>query len=232
VIKKVGLVTFLSLMAISAELKTHSEFSYIQTTGNTDTKSLGLDFRGQKDWDIHKLALDLDAYYAENDGEETKNNIRSELNYFRPLSSTIDFNYLVGYKDDKFSGYDYQFYTGPGVKFNVFKTPVQTLYLSGNVLYSLDDYDEGDEEDYFSGRAGLDYIYKFNENVKFVEEANIRSRFDDADTWFLYSKSSIYSKISDNLSLGLSYKVNHQNNPPANRKETDTTTMVSLVVDW
>ena len=219
-------------LAAEGDFKTHTEFSYIQTKGNTDTKSLGLDFKGQKEVDLHRFMLDAEAFYAENDGEETKNYFLIEGNYFYKLTDRTEFNYLIGYRDDKFSGYDYQFYTGPGIYHKLFEDAKQTLFVGANLLYSIDEYENGDSEDYFSGRADLDYEYRFNENVKFVEEADYRVRFDDTDTWFFNSKSSLYSKLSDALSLGLSYKINYQNNPPADKKKTDTAVLVSLVVDW
>jgi len=193
---------------------------------------LGLDFHGEKSWAPHKLALDLEAYYAENDGEETKNNWFAELNYYYQISKRLSFNYLIGYRDDKFSGYDYQFYTGPGVGYLAYQDSKQKLFLEGNLLYEIDKFENGDDDSYLAGRAGLLYEYKFNENLKFVEDASIRARLDDFGTYFVYSKTSLYSKMTDRLSLGVSYKVNYQSEPPADKKSTDTTFMVSLVVDW
>jgi putative salt-induced outer membrane protein len=220
------------VMAAESDFKTHTEFSYIHTKGNTDTKSLGLDFKGEKRIEPHRFVLDADAFYAEDNGEETKNYILVEGNYFYRLSDRTELNYLIGYKDDKFGGYDYQFYTGPGLYHRLFEDETQTLFIGANLLYAIDEYENGENEDYFSGRADMDYEYRFNENVKFVEEADYHVRFDDTDTWFFNSKSSIYSKMSDALSLGISYKINYQNNPPADKKKTDTALLVSLVVDW
>ncbi len=225
-----------ALVAVSlsaGEIKTHTELSYIQTGGNTDTKSFGLDFHGEKEIDqLNKLALDLEAGYAQTDGTETKNAWLAELNYFYKFSERLSFNYLIGYKDDKFSGFDNQFYTGPGLEYLVYKTDKMSLTTNANVLFERDKYDNGDTDSYTAGRAGLLFEYKIYDNLKFVEDANIRTKFSNMSNYFLYSKSSIYSKINGNLSLGVSYKLDYQNEPPASKKKTDTTFMVSLVVDW
>ncbi len=216
----------------TGEFKTHTELSYIKTGGNTDTQSLGLDFHGEKSWQPHKLSLDFEAFYAENDGDVNKNVWKTELNYYYIFSDDIEFNYLVGYKQDQFSGYDYQFYTGPGMLYRVMQRDPHKLSVYGNILYSIDKIENGDTDSYASWLAGFDYEYKFNENVKFKEEANIRSQFSDFENYFVYSKTSVYSKMTENLSLGVSYKIDYKNQPPAGKKNTDTTLMVSLVVDW
>ncbi len=226
----------LSLVAASlmaGDIKTHTELSYIQTGGNTDTKSFGLDFHGEKALDqVNKLALDLQAGYAEDSGNETKNAWLAELNYYYKFSDVLSFNYLIGYKDDKFSGYKHQFYTGPGAEYIAINEKENKLKFYGNVLYENDKYDSGDTDNFTAGRLGLNWEYLIYQNLKFVEDANIRSKLSDMNNYFLYSKSSIYSKINSNLSLGVSYKLNYQNQAPATKKKTDTTFMVSLVIDW
>ncbi|WP_200764019.1 DUF481 domain-containing protein [Nitrosophilus alvini] len=222
----------LSAEVETTELKTHTELSYIQTSGNTDTKSFGLDFSAEKSWKPHKVTLDVDAYYAENDGDVSKNVWKSEINYYYFFNDDLEFDYLLGYKKDRFSGFDYQMYTGPGLKYRALNLPKHTLFLSGNVLYSVDKIKEAGTDSYASWRAGLDYEYRIVENLKFKEEANIRSQFSDLKNYFVYSKSSIESKINDHFSLGVSYKIDYKNTPPEGKKKSDRTFMVSLVIDW
>ena len=239
--------------------KTHTELSYVSTEGNTDTEALSLDFNGKKAWGVHSLALDFEALYGTDSGVENKNKLFAELNYDWQFAKRLAFNYVVGYKDDKFSGFDYQFYTGPGAKYIVLDDKTLKLDVQANVLFNanqeMDKYysDAGFTDEvkypYPDGKAGLykvDGIYddyygymlkgKFQwlitEGFKFIQNASYRGDFDDMDNYFVTSKSALESRINSMFSMGISYKIDYVNLPPAGNERTDKTFMTSLIIDY
>ena len=230
--KRVVAALLVATRAIATPWHTHTELSYIQTSGNTDTSSFGLDFHAQKSWLPHEIAFDFDSHYATSNGKETKNVWFLETHYYYHFSKILELEYLVGYKRDKFSGFEYQFYTGPGLGWQAIQTPDQSLSLNLLILYSIDSYTTGQKDIYPSGRAGLEYTYRITPTLTFFEEANWRSDLSHPSNWFLYSKSSFYSTIDGKLKLGVSYKIDYKNRPPEDKKKMDRTFMVSLVVDW
>ena len=237
---------------------THTELSYVQTGGNTDTTAFALDFTGKKAWGAHSAKLDLDAIYGTENSVENKNRFYGEFNYDWQFAKHFTVNYLAGYKRDRFSGFDYQFFTGPGAKYIALDDKTFHFDLQGNVLYNIDqemdryytDANRTDETkypypdgkgDYRTPGAYNDYyggIFKGNfswvtvEGFKFIQDASYRFDFEDADNYFLTSKSAVESKISDLFSLGISYKVNYANLPPEGSERTDTTFMTSLIIDY
>jgi len=236
-------------------LKTHAEIGYIQTNGNTKTKTFNLEAKVQKAWGKHEGEVHFDGQYADDDGIETKNKYLIELNYNYSFTDRFAFDYLVGYKSDRFSGYDYQFYTGPGAKYKAILTEQHTLTLSGNILYSQDQKMDlrrdvngviipypysvptytalpGKKLDYAAYRLKGEYEYKITKTLKFNQDLSIRGDFDQTDNYFVYSKSAISSKISDIFSAGLSYKVDYANRPPVSKKSTDTTLTFNLIADF
>jgi putative salt-induced outer membrane protein len=223
------------------KLITHTELSYIKTNGNTNTESFALDARAKQKWDRHNVKAKLEAAYSEEDGVESKNKWLIEGNYDYDISKSWAFDYLIGYKSDKFTSYDYQFYTGPGAKYKALKTKTQELNLQGNILYSQDDIREDltltppvydATEEYASWRAELDYTWKFTGSTKFIQEATYRSQVDDSDNYFVTSKTAIESKMTDIFSLGISYKVDYANQVAAGTERTDETFSVSLIIDY
>ena len=63
-----ALLLFSSLLyADKNDLVTHTELSYINTTGNSVTDSFALDFTADKSFDAHKLRFKADALYSEAD---------------------------------------------------------------------------------------------------------------------------------------------------------------------
>ncbi len=265
-IKKIALSTLLaSTLVVGAEpdLKkddafvTHTELGYIETQGNTETKVFNLDAKVQKGWDKHIFELSFDGQYADDKGIETKNKYFVELEYDYEITDRLAFDYLVGYKTDKFSAFDYQFYTGPGAKYKAIVTEKHNLSLEGNILYSVDEIstiyysdaakttpinypnptagaaaqDNGFNDDYASVRVKGVYGWQMLDNLKFDQELSYRASLEDTNKYFVFSKTAFTSKLSDIFSAGLSYKVDYVNES-GTKDTTDTTLTANLIIDY
>jgi len=218
----------------SNKLITHTEFGYISTSGNTETKTYSLDSKIKKGFDKHLLALSFDGQYAEDSDIETKNKYLIELTYNYELTSKLAFKYLFGYKDDKFSGYNYQLYTGPGVSYKALELENQNLSLDSIVLYSKDKLDGSNaiSNDYTSLRVNATYEWQVLEDLKFTQEASYRTDIEDVDNYFVFSKTAFSSKISDIFSAGISYKVDYTNLEASGKESTDKTLTANLSIDY
>lgn len=210
---------------------THTELGYIQTDGNTQTKTFNLDANAKKEWQKQVLAFRVDAQYASNQNIEIKKRYLFELNYDYKYTKRLSLNYLIGYKSDKYAGFDYQFYTGPGLKYQVLKTKEHDLSINGNILYSSDKYTTNTTKDYTSYRLQAIYAWQMLKNLKFTQELTDRGSFEDAQNYFITSKTAFTSKLSDIFSAGLSYKVDYVNQP-VSPKSTDTTLTFNLIMDY
>ncbi len=138
-----------------AVYSTKTEFSYSNTKGNTNTERFALDFHGERKHMKNTIILDVDALTSSSNGTEDNNKWLAVLQYNRDLSDRLFLNYLISYGEDKFSGFDYQFNTGPGLGYKAFKSDTQKLDLRSNLLYSQDKLDNGDKNEYASFLAGL-----------------------------------------------------------------------------
>lgn len=243
--------------ATKNELITHTEFGYVNTQGNTNTNALSLDSKIKKAFNKHIFAIAFDGQYASDNDVETKNKYLVELTYDYEFTDRLAFAYLAGFKQDKFSGYTYQAYTGPGAKYKVIMTKKHNLEIEGNILYSQDETDDidydasgnaiaypnknhiakassinGDTQNYSSYRAKAAYEWKILDNLKFTQELSYRSEFEDSTNYFVFSKTAIINKISDMFSLGVNYKVDYVNLVGAGTENTDRTFSANLIVDF
>lgn len=216
----------------NGDVVTHSEFSYIETSGNSNTSSLAFEGNGKTKWDDHIIRAHADAYQSSNNGKTSKNKWSSELNYDYQMDEVYSLNYMIGYKEDRFSGYDYRFYTGPGGGMKVIESKVHKLDFQANILYAKDKPDRRESYSYMSSKLGAIYWWKILDNVKFIQEATYRTRLNDSQYFFLYSKSALETKINSTLSMGVSYKIDYANTPPPPSLNTDRTFMVSLIIDY
>ncbi|MBE0498061.1 MAG: DUF481 domain-containing protein [Campylobacterales bacterium] len=215
-----------------ARYKTKTELSYSNTKGNTETSQFGLALHAERKRKKNTITFDLSALQSSSNGIENNSKWRALLQYDRALSEDLYFNYLASYGEDKFSGFDYQFNTGPGLGYKVLQSDRQKLNLRGNALYSKDDIAGGGTSEYGSGLAGLEYAWQIMDNLSFHEDATYKLQFNDTDNYFVYSKTAINSKINGNFSLGLSYQIDYKNIPAEMKERTDRVFLASLIIDY
>ncbi len=243
--------------APNENIMTHAELGFIQTRGNTETKAFNLDLDAKKAWANEQVTFLFDGQYAEDQGKESKNKFLTELAYSHTLTNKLSATYLLGYKKDKFSGFAYQAYTGPGLKYNLLETSTQNLNIEGNILYSADDIEdinfdedgniieypnthntvpttiiEGELNKYAAYRVNAIYGWQMLENLKFDQEISYRADIEDTEVYYVYSKTAFSSKISDMFSAGISYKVDYMNTPPYAKEYTDRTFSANLIIDY
>lgn len=232
---KKGIIISLYSVLLTAEetpIITHSEFSYINTKGNTDTTSLAFEGSAKKQWDAHIFRLHADMYKSTDSGTTSKDKWSSEFNYDYQICPRTSINYLVGYKEDRFSGFNYQLYTGPGMVAKVLDSTKHKLDLQANILYGEDKPENLSTNSYFSSKVGVIYHWQIQENLKFIQEATYRMNLEVSEQNFFYSKTAIETKINSTLSMGISYKVDYVNTPPPPSVNTDQTFLASLIIDY
>lgn len=213
--------------------KTHAEIGYVSNSGNTDTEAFNADAKITNIWDLHSLELSMLMQYGTENKVESKNRFLGEILYDYKLSKALSINYLAGYKNDKFSGFDYQFYTGPGAKYIVYKTDFHDLEFDGNILYAKDKVIAEKEDEYLGYRVKTAYNMQMMENLKFHQTLSFRSEFSDFDNYFVYSKTSFTTKLSDIFSAGVAYHVDYTNQPASlGKTTTDKTFTFNLIADY
>lgn len=229
-------------------IKTNVKLGYIKTDGNANTETFALDGSFKKAWGRNSASIIFDSQYGNADttdslgvtnNEETKNKYFVELQYNYLFSDTLSFTYLVGYKSDKFSSYNYQAYTGPGMKWATYKSDIQKLDLEGSVLYSQDEL-QGQNvtppadaiSNYASYQAKLAYELQILSNLRFNQDISYRSSFEDSANYFIYSTSALSSKISAIFSAGISYKIDYTNVVAVGILQRDNTLSAFLSLDY
>ena len=260
--KKIVLSFFtLGALAFGADnpdqLVTHTELGYIQTQGNTETETFNLDANAKKGWGKHIFSLSLDVQYATEKKIETKNKSVTELQYNYDLTPKIAFGYLFGFKKDRFSGYDYQLYTGPTAKYSALKSKTQNLSFELGALYAQDNIEDihydatntaiaypnpnnlqtvttkyGKIENYGSYRLKGVYNQQLLDNLKFAQELSYRASVKNDRNYFVTSKTALTSKLSDIFSAGISYKVDYMNLPASDKEYSDRTFTANLIIDY
>lgn len=210
-----------------------AEVGFTSNSGNADTEAFNVDAKITNSWGLHSIETSILIQYGTEDDQETKNRFLGELLYDYKLSEVLSVNYLAGYKDDKFSGFDYQFYTGPGAKYVTFKTDFHNLTTDGNLLYAKDKVFGKDSRHYLAYRVKGVYNMQVSRNLKFHQTLSYRSEFSDFGNYFVYSKTAFNTKLSEIFSAGVSYHIDYTNQPAlAKKTSTDKTFTFNLIADY
>ncbi|MDF1552727.1 MAG: DUF481 domain-containing protein [Deferrisomatales bacterium] len=219
------------------EWKARSEISYVQTNGNTDTQTFAGKIEASADATPNRYFANAKGLYGATGGDITSSRWFAGARYERALTDRLFAFAAADYLKDTFSGYDMRVTVGPGAGYDFLKTDVHTLKGLLSVLYVQEDLHAvpepaDDTESYAAGKAEGNYTWQITANLKFKQNADVAVSFDDTDVYFANSETALEAKLSDKLSLGLSYLVNYQNRPAGDAKYTDTTFLTSLVIDF
>lgn len=213
--------------------KTRAEAGYTLNSGNSDTEAFNIDAKLSGNWDLHSLEISMLWQYGEDHDVEHTNRFSSELIYDYKLSQKFSLDYLGGYKDDKFSGFDYQFYTGPGAKYLLIESDFQDLAIDGNLLYAKDKIFGSEDRSYGAYRLQGVYNMQVLENLRFHQTFNYRSEFSDVENYFMYSKTALSTKLSNMFSAGIAYYIDYINMPALpDKTSTDKVFTFNLIADY
>lgn len=211
------------------------EFSYVNTSGNTDTITLSAKLNLSRDGERNRYYIKGDLLYGKDNDEETQNKWSLDFRWERIFTKRM-FGFLsANYLDDRFSGYDYRISSGPGLGYDIIKTDIHRLKSLLSSLYNYDKFSGGNEQSdrYLSGKAEMDYVWKIRENLKFKENANYIISEEDKNKYFANSETALQIKVNRHISLGLSYVIAYQNFLPSpDIKHMDTTFLTSLIIDF
>ena len=213
----------------------HAELSYVSTGGNTEMQTFAskLEFRCEGDPD--SLFVGASGVFSRSEGKETSNKFLLESRWERHWSDGLFFFVSGEYLSDRFSGYDYRVYIGPGLGFTLLESETQELrgLLSVNIARDKYAFEELEALNYGSLRAEVGWIWAATERIKLKQDADYSFSFEETDRYFANSTSAIEVRAAGNVSLGVSYSLSYQGILPEGAKEKlDTTFFTSLIFDF
>lgn len=191
------------------------------SNGNKEEKEFNLDLKAQKEGDAKKWGYKVEAY-AESEEEENKTIDEEYRASFQARYNISDVRYAFGefsYLNDRFEGYKQRLTEtfGYGYKFS----NTEQFKLSGEVSVGARQtkFTNDKNENSFVAKLSVDAMYKFNDNVAFVEDFELAL----ANGTNMLSESAIKVNFTESFYGKTFYKVEYNSDVPANTKETDTT---------
>lgn len=214
--------------------KSRVELSFVDTTGNTDTQTFSGKVDVQKRKGLSNYFFTGRFLYGVESGDVTSSKFVSETGWEYTVTERLFSTLAIGYLRDKFSGYDYRVYGGPGIGYTFIKSDNRVVEGFISSIYYYDRFFRagGDFDAYPTAKVRLKCEWKLNTNLKIKEIIDYFISFQDKDKYFIDYDSSIEVRINQSLSLGMTYIINYQNLLPSpDVRHTDTTFLTTLIID-
>lgn len=211
--------------------KGNVELGYVKTGGNTDTETLNTKAKTEKDGEIWRHKINLEALKSSDRDTTTAERyfISGQSDYKMKGKKNFLFIYL-SYEDDRFSGYDYQMTEVVGIGRRVLDRNSMTLDLEiGPGARQSKEEETGDTENEMLLRGAAKYAWEITEHSKFTEDLTVDAGEDITVT---KSITGLTAKINTSLATKLTYTVKNTSKVPAGVKKTDTELAVTLVYSF
>lgn len=205
-------------------------FSWLATSGNSDSSTLGLDFtlkRLPEPWGYEAAA---NALRAEEDGERTAERYGARGRASRALDERWSVFAGLSGERDRFAGVDLRAIAEGGVAWQAVKSTLHELSFDGGLTWTNEDMTATGTDSFFGAVAGLAYAFKPREGTALTERVLVYPSLEDGDDWRLTSETAVQAALTGRLGLKVGFAVRRDNEPPPGFEKTDTTTTVSLVL--
>jgi putative salt-induced outer membrane protein len=247
-IKKITMLSLLlsSNLIIADEVKLDSEkniFNYVSTkttlgymesSGNSDISTGTLLFDILKKIDNQEFKLNYEWLYSEENSNINKDKmtINGEYVYNYRGNKNIYMNYLLTGEIDKFSGYDYKIFTGPGLYIKVINTKTQLLSIGSNILI------EGDKQEYIDIDIFTSLLFKEiyeqkinNSLLTLKQDLSFRDDLTNFENFNVIFNIGLESKLNKHFAIGINLKVDYNELVPFGVEQLDKVFTSSLIIN-
>ncbi len=208
------------------------ELSYVSTSGNTDTQTLGLGFNVEYKPGVWTSNLKLGYIRAETDGDLTAEKITGLLGTKRSVSERFDVYGRTTFLRNKFAGIDSSWGLEAGGSYKALTGDRHFLDLSLGLGYTAEDRLTEPNRDFAMSTVGADYKWKISESTDFTNEFRYFYDFDDSDDWRISNTTALSTAINSIFSLKASYALVYLNQPAVGFEKRDSVTSIALVAKF
>ncbi|WP_337661034.1 DUF481 domain-containing protein [Erythrobacter sp. Alg231-14] len=205
------------------------ELGAFNSTGNAEntgvTAALGLTREGIN-W-RHKLRARAD--YQRNNGVTTSEQFLAGYEANLLINDRLYAFAAALYERDRFQGFSGRYSVSGGLGYQVIDDDNMSLSAQAGPAYRRTEFADGTSSSDIAGNASLDFDWQIAENIAFTQDA---SAFVQSGSSTLVSATGLQAGISSDVSVRLSYTVEHDTNPPIGALKTDTLSRITIIYDF
>lgn len=206
--------------------KGEGEIGAFNTTGNTTSAgvSVGLKLERVGVYWQHKLQFTAD--YQKTSGVVSREQYLALYNPRYTLSDRFYAYGLLQYENDRFQGYESRYSLSPGVGYRISNTKALKFSFEGGPALRFTDYVDDPRKTTMSVLGSVDIAWKATNNISLTQQA---SAYLESDNSTFTSTTGIEAGMLKGLKARLSYRYEHDADPPDGARRTDTQSRFTLV---
>lgn len=208
------------------------ELSFVTTSGNTSTDTLGLG--GSLIYRPAPWVLDTKVAFVRTEADSVVNarSLTLSSRLARDLSKRAALFVQYDFLGSPFSGISQRHTVVVGVSYKVIDTKRQTLRLDGGVGFASETPVGLARTSSGTVLGGGGYKVKISDTSDFTEEARLVESLSQSDDWRFDNTAALTAKIASKLSLKISHITHVVNAPTPGFKKTDTIASAALVAKF
>ena len=198
-----------------------------KNTGNTENEEFNVTAKALYESGKLETEGNLDFDVRREDENTTKQRLVVDLQPRYDLNERWYAFGFLEYRDDRFSGFEYEFTESAGLGYRVFDSERLRWSLeAGPGARQSKVEDTGDVDDQLLFRAASRLAWQISETA---ELSNDTEFVVDNERRRTENETALSTRIIGDLSGRISFEIRHNSNPPDDNETTDTRTKISLV---
>jgi putative salt-induced outer membrane protein len=214
------------------KLEGTAEVAYLATTGNTDTRTLGIGGTLTARPDTWLIEIKEAFIRTETNDLVSAKSFLHHIRASRPIKPRVLLFAQHGYLRDLFAGVSHRNVVEGGLSFLVVDVPRQRLRLDAGLGYLNEQRVTGSDISTMTALAGAGYKLKLSETSELTDDLGVLLSFADADDWRLTQVFAVTSRLTTLFALKASNTIRFTNVPAPGFERTDTITSIALVAKF
>ncbi|ABM61490.1 DUF481 domain-containing protein [Halorhodospira halophila] len=201
--------------------------------GNTESERYNLNADYLERTNAHRFTANLELNRGKDgDGDEDVNNSRIGGGYDWFFHGPWYANSTLSWRQDRKADLRQRYVAGLGAGYQFFDDDRTRLSAEAGPTYISEETLGGSRSREGALRWALDYRQYFAEGaLRFFHRHELITEVDDADEWFVTTRTGLRMPLMENLSASLQFNYDYDNNTEADSRY-DATTLVNLTYDW
>jgi putative salt-induced outer membrane protein len=206
--------------------------SFVGTSGNTDTTTLGADFSMHRRWTAWQIGSTATVVRASSNNVTTAERYLAEFRAQRKLTEIVGLSGGERGESDQLAGIDFRSVADLGLTWAIVHTNRWTLDATTAAAWDHERPTFGTASDHPTGlfqaasRIPLGAASELTQRLVFYPD------FEDSSAYRSEADIAAQASINNHLALKMDYLWQYSHEPVAGFKRTDGTTTASLVLRW
>jgi putative salt-induced outer membrane protein YdiY len=202
--------------------------------GNSDTLLVGAAIKTLKKWEKNEVALGADTTYGNNRDQAsglrttTAQNYGAFAQYNRLITERWYFAALVDGRQDRIAGVNYRVSLAPSAGYYAVKNDTFTLSFEAGPGFIFESLKGAGTENYLALRLAENFRWKINERASLQQKFEYLPKVEDFGNYVANFDLTLSSKITEKLSVNVTFQDFYRSEPAPGRKENDLRLLAGL----